>query len=421
MSKSCIVVNKLKNDIFNDEKIVSGMCIPIVKNEIQYLISSHSLFKNVVDKTIFIESFDSYNNIETTVVKSFPEINIDILQATELEHGYNSVNTYYNIIEDDTDCIICYDYIKEENDDFNIIKMKLKCKLIKCNLINFMNNCPRMPIYELELVTVDDIDYVDLHGCPLMCNDTLIGMIQIYQDKLIAMPIFIIHQLLNFFINNNTFELSNVFLNMSDRTIVKLNNKSISNNKIYSDELNMMIPIDTYIMLYIADNKINIEQELINKIKRITINTRPLSDFSIMPYENDKIIKLNNLIIVELTHDVFTHYNSQYNITGYTYEIYNKKNINYKNKKINHHFIVVKVLWDDQCDEYRKYGFPLICHNDKYIIPVLSKINNVKIKSIRDFYDLPKNDAGLYDCIFTLNNKNNKQKITLNELNINIS
>ena len=35
--------------------------------------------------------------------------------------------------------------------------------------------------------------------------------------------------------------------------------------------------------------------------------------------------KLNNLIIVELTHDVFTYYNIQYDIGGYTNEIYNKK------------------------------------------------------------------------------------------------
>jgi hypothetical protein len=210
---------------------------------------------------------------------------------------------------------------------------------------------------------------------------------------------------------------------MSDNKFVKINNKDVVNNMIYSDKMNIMIPIDTYIMLYAEDNKITVEQELSNRIKNISLILKPLSDFSIIPYENNKIIKFNNLIIVELTHDIFTYYNSQYNITGYTHEIYNKKIINYKknNKKNNHHFIVVKVLWDDQCEEYRKYGFPLVQNDDKFIIPILSKINNIKIKSITDFFDIPKNNFGLYDCIFTLNNRNNKQKITLNELNININ
>jgi len=429
MSRSCIVINKLKNDLFHDEKIVSGMCIPIIKNEIEYLVSSHTLFKNIIDKTIFLESSDGYDNIETIIVKSFPEVNIDILQITEKDAESNLSHKsryHFDIIHDNTECMILYDYIKEEDYNFDIIKMELKCKLIKNNFINFINNCPTIPIYELNLIEIDDIDYVDLIGCPLIWDDTVIGMIQIHQDKLIAIPIFIIHKLLEMFINNNKYELSNVFLNMLDKKFVKINNKDVINNTVYSDEMNIMIPIDTYMMLYAKDNKINIEQELCDKIKNISLNLRPLSEFSIIPYENNKIIKLNNLIIVELTHDIFTYYNSQYNIGGYTNEIYNKKIINYKNnKKNNHYFIVVKVLWNmqcnEQCDEYRKYGFPLVNNDDKFIIPILSKINNIKIKSITDFYDIPQNENGVYDCIFTLNNRYNKQKITLDELNIEIN
>ncbi len=424
MSKSCIVINKLRNDVFHTEKLVFGMCIPIIQNETEYLVSSHTLFKNAIDKTIFIESSDGYDNIETTIVKSFPEVNIDILQITEpnYESKITSIRNNFNIIQDEIECIILYDYIKEEDETFNIIKMELKCKLIKYNFMNFINNCPTIPIYKLELIAVDDFDYIDLIGCPLVINNTVIGMIQIHQDKLIAIPIFIIDKLLEMFVDNNKYELSNVFLNMSDSKIVKIDNKNVINNMVYSEEMNIMIPIDTYMMLYAKDNKISVEKELCNRIKNISLNLKPLYEFSIIPYENNKIIKLNNLIIVELTHDIFTYYNSQYNIGGYTNEIYNKNIMNYKtNKKKNHHFIVIKVLWDDYCDEYRKYGFPLIQNDDKFIIPILSKINNIKIKSITDFYDIPKNDVDSYDCIFTLNNRYNKQKITLNELNIEIN
>ena len=429
MTKSCIIINKLANNLFHDkEEIVYGMGIPIVMNETEYIVSSHTLFKNIIDKTIFLESSDSYENVETQIIKSFPEVNIDILKIIDTSDKLNKSNDlmkyHFELIDNDNECNIFYEYIKEEHDEFDIKKINLKCKIVKYNFMNFIHNCPTIPIYELILNKDDDIDFINLIGCPLIWNDMSIGMVQFHNDMLIAIPIFIIYKLLEMFVENNKCELSNVFLNMFDSkySITKVNNKRIINNKIYSDKMNIMIPIDTYMMLYNKDNKINVEQELCDKIKNMTLNLKPLSEFSIIPYENDKIIKLNNLIIVELTHDVFTYYNMQYDIGGYTNEIYNKKIINHKKyNKNNHHFIVIKVLWDDHCDEYRKYGFPLVYHNDKFIIPILSKINNIKIKSITDFYDIPKNEVGMYDCIFTLNNRNHKQKISLNELNIEIN
>jgi hypothetical protein len=421
MNKSCIVINKLKNDLFNTEKIISGMCLPIIYNDTEYLISSHTLFKNISEKTIFLESLDGYDNINTTIVKSFPEINIDILEITELEYKSTFFSSKYNfnIIRNETDCIILFDYIKEINDEFNINKIKLNCKLIKYNFINFIQNCPPIPIYELDLISIDDLDYIDLIGCPFICNNEIIGMIQFYEGKLIAIPIYILYKLLELYYNKC--ELSNTFLNVFDKNIVKINNKNIINNHIYSDEMNILIPINTYIMLYSLKDKINIEQELCNKIKHMSIKLKPLSELSLIPYENNKIIRLNNLIIVQLTHDIYTYLTSQYTIKGYAAEIYNKKNIYYKNNnKKNHHFIVVKVLWDDTNDIFYKNGFPLIHNNDGYIIPILSKINNIKINNINNFYDIQKNDSDAYDCIFTLNDRFNKQKITLQNLNITI-
>jgi len=424
MNQSCIVINKLRNDIFDTEKIVSGMCIPIIQNETEYLVSSHTLFKNAIDKTIFRESLDGYDNIETHIIKSFPEVNIDILQITEPNYESNLSYSRYNftIIKNEVECKILYDFIREEDDNFDIIKTELNCKLIKYNHTSFIKNCPSIPVYELELISIDDYDYIDLIGSPLILNDTVIGMIQVHQDTLIAIPIYIIYKLLELYIENNKFELSNVFLNMSDNKFLKINDKEIIDGMVYSDKMNIMIPINTFMMLYATDNKINVEQELYNKIKQLSFKLKPLSELSIMPYENNKIIKLNNLIIVELTHELFTYYQSQYNIKGYASEIYNKKYINYKNNKKNsHHFIVIKVLWDDDCDEYQKHGFPLIHNNDGYIIPILSKINNIKINNISNFYDITPNDDDMYDCIFTLNNRYHKQKITLNKLNIEIN
>ena len=74
------------------------------------------------------------------------------------------------------------------------------------------------------------------------------------------------------FINNNKYELSNVFLNMFDNKLVKINDKHVINDMMYSDEMNIMIPFNTYIMLYAIDNKINVNGKNVKIAPTIALN-----------------------------------------------------------------------------------------------------------------------------------------------------
>jgi len=157
-------------------------------------------------------------------------------------------------------------------------------------------------------------------------------------------------------------------------------------------------------------NKKVIEYNLID----VTISAKPVNMMSYIPIINcGRSLMFENLVFVELSEDMFIHYNNKgIEIGGYVMEIY--LNNCYRNNNTHKIIILADVLFDKlndrQKDIYTKSNFPLKnISGSKYCIPVLTKINKKLIRNIDQLETYISNlrislqNINLY---FTLENKN---------------
>ena len=74
-------------DFWNEKKYhiekKYGSCFSLFNNNTEYLISTSSLIKNVIDTITFLEQEDGFQIVETQLLKNFDEIDLSIIKISD--------------------------------------------------------------------------------------------------------------------------------------------------------------------------------------------------------------------------------------------------------------------------------------------------------------------------------------------------
>lgn len=325
-------------------------------------------------KKIYIKT-DS-GDIEAYIYRNIYEINIAILKINS--DKLITINSIAISSE-----LICSNGVVKSFDikNNNNINYKTSITLIIDHCISSL--VPAIPLYSIE--SIQSV----LSGSYIINNNSLIGIvIKQTPEDIIALPIMII----NYFINNDKIKgiiIHSCYCEIMDRTIevghyiieqsckYKMNNKkkftfkkkdiilSINNksfNKdmtIYSDELKLNVPINTYFMFSLFKNKyISIKLLRNNKIQYINIKGLPLNNMYKIKLYNNSYLEWNGFIFCELTEEILNR-TSQNNEKYYLLSQNNEK-------------YIVLIDWIENS---------ILTSDNLYIV---SKMGNKNIKSLDD-------------------------------------
>lgn len=397
-------------------KIGSYTIIPYLNNI--YYVSHGILVKNAIDTIAFLEVSDGYENIKTKHIKTIDEFELGFGKIeSDLDFQLDAQNYMeFKIPEIGQQCIIINN-IMTLGDDVEINDNNLECHVKNVKLVKLVReSCPSIPIIELEIHNFsDETNISSISGSPVEHNNKLIGIVHSHnrdQNTIFVIPIYCVTQLLYNSLKNLAYKISSFFADnefnaqtiiikkaygRSDKQlkkndiILKINNQNLSNNGLIKcNQMNIMLPYDTYIMLHNKNEEIELEINRKNKIKTMQIITTQLDSIAKIKKSDRTSFKSNGIIFVELTEDLIHFYKTMgYTIGGFANEIMNAK---YNKQANDTFFVVVQIKWDEldenESQQYKSNGFPLVIKNDNVkLIPVLYKINNKRIKSIKDIID----------------------------------
>lgn len=391
-----------------------------INREIQNVLLSLGTIMKIYDKYFLICNYHSINYSDNIfliddstkyIINSskiiIPEIDLAIIKLNEEISNIYDVIEYSHIDKLDIN-------VKEINNKanfdfiipFNDVYMSLQCNIVKFTKKKYNNICfPDMPMFIAKL-TKESIKKIKnninlLHGAsgtPIYKNNKIYGILsgEINNDgTLILTPIFMIKRVINeiiitgkfnglcksyydidiiggntfitniYPVNYNTYNklygIKNTRLRKND-IISLIDDKKIINNKLFDDNLNIFIDIDTY---YIINKDIN----SLNKILVLRPNNR----------EGNKYVEIK---------------------TG-NKDIYSCTNINILSNKIKYYIINKKIYCEVNSElfklllQYRNFSNEDIVYS------------SLKIKYSDDFYNTKKiilcNDLENEYCIF--NNK----------------
>lgn len=405
-------------------KIGSYTIIPYI-NDIYYV--SHSvLVKNAIDTIAFLEVSDGYENIKTKHIKIIDEFELGFGKIESDLDFQLDINNYIDpkIPEIGQQCKIINNRMTMD-DDIEINDNNLECHVQNVKFVKLVReSCPSIPIIELEINNFsDDTNILSISGSPVEYNNKLIGMVHSHNrdnNTIYVIPIYCITQILYNLLKNLTYKISSLFVDnefnaqtmvikkvygqsnkqlKKNDVVLKVNNQNLSNNGLIKcNQMDIMLPYDTYIMLHHKNEEIELEINRKNKIKTMLIPTMQLDSITKIKNLDRTSFKSNGIIFVELTEDLIHFYKAMgHTIGGFVNDILNTK---YNKQTSGTFFIVVKIMWDEidenESQQYKSNGFPLIIKNivdNIKLIPVLYKINNKKIKSIKDIIDESQYDS----------------------------
>lgn len=198
-------------------------------------------------------------------------------------------------------------------------------------------------------------------------------------------------------INNNVPKLNKVKLNINDIIV------SINNNNIVSDGwiecMNICMPISTYIMLQPEMTNIPIIFMRGKNIIKSTINLiMTLNDIVTLPLygslKENITIDSFGLEMTQLSEDLLkTYKKNNKNIVGITQKIFEEQ----INLNMDAYYVIKDLHIDliesnsDLLQKYERYKFPMfnLCQSDNsYVLFLLTKINNKKIKKKLSEYEI---------------------------------
>jgi hypothetical protein len=266
-------------------------------------------------------------------------------------------------------------------------------------------------------------NYKGLSGGPCIdSNNKICGMINLYkinEDIIQVIPMCVINRILNEYTRYNLLggiislycEIrNNIVVNnylliyknsvKNNDVLLSINNNDIDENGyIMFDTIGIKVPIHIYIMLTtMINNYIHLKVIRRNNIKLLNIECVPLKKYLYIPISNNydgnnNYVIIKNYIFIELSISLIEYYlNKGIRLIGsfISYHL-NKKYRNNDNRIVilidmTHH----REIYLDRCNldnaiECIKNGneYPIINNKYKYV-PILKKINNIKIKNIND-------------------------------------
>ena len=161
--------------------------------------------------------------------------------------------------------------------------------------------------------------------------------------------------------------------------------------KLYCDKIGMFIPLSTYIALeYISGDMIPLSIYRMNKdehnSKKIKLKARPICTMKYIPISSMKrYYEYNGLIFMELTEEIIELYrNNSIVFTGPIIKYYDETPYRNVDEKV---VILIginkKKISDEYINVYDGLALPFIHKNEnRYILPIISKINKKKITSL---------------------------------------
>jgi len=179
-----------------------------------------------------------------------------------------------------------------------------------------------------------------------------------------------------------------------DDILIKIDNNFINNKcQVFDKELNLNIDLHTYITLRYHDgDKINLiinryVGELNNKrieTKKITVLARSMETLKYISIENNKYHKFGNLILTELSEQLIEYCRCNNIILENTiFKYYVDKPYRNENEKI---IILLNLdtdmIYTENINLDKKISF--VSKINKYKMPILKKINRLKIKRLDD-------------------------------------
>lgn len=182
------------------------------------------------------------------------------------------------------------------------------------------------------------------------------------------------------------------------------------NGNLYFKKMNIYVPLDTYFILKNKKKyKFNYYTKSNNNYIQITRNiySIPLEKYIKFNLEhNYKLINYKGLIITEMSEELLNYYdNLDIKISGLIEDYYNNC-YTFENKKI---IIIINIEYDnisqDLSKVYKKIGLPLIKDiDDKYNIPIITKVNKIKINNLVDIEKEIKKSKLFFNIKFTQKN-----------------
>jgi hypothetical protein len=471
-------------DINNIIYIVT--CYHIIDNN-QELPGNNSV--DINDNIICtLQSEKTINKFKCNIVGYFKEIDIILLQPELTSYDYNLLKIN-NVCVDFKDYNMYYDLefcIKHVNDinifchiyndcnENNITNFKIKeLNILQTNLKSIL--IPSLPLFTTELDLLEkNVNINELGGLGILLDEKIIGMIfAFYDEKIQIIPIYFIKvfvdKILQYANNNNitkNFKLKGFIINTIFATIIdeksgeKFNTRFINNDcnigyknilsndnikfkkediiieinnlkfndngKIFIDELNYEISLDSYILLlntnninfkYIKrDKKLKLKNN--NIPKYITLNPKNYESYyniNISSYDTDNFY-YNGITFCEISEEILKFLENKNNNFNFTEirEYYSVKQIDNDKK-----YVIIldfdRTLNTDIQNDLIKYGLPyfykqcdseenkIIFDDIKHLIKI-EKIGRKNINNINDLKNLLINKKNTRSIKYNVNN-----------------
>ena len=333
-----------------------------------------------------------------------------------------------------------YKFVSET--DIQIKNNKIDTEILELIFDNQQSlNMPKLPFLVIKLHDYKHID--GLSGSPVMLNDKLVGIISNVNDEdciNIISSVTIQRFLLEFlkcnkisglcdmiadlkicrweedeksntgFLVTNSYGKKNQDELCKNDIIYEVNNQKINNQgELYDAQLDCNVPISTFISLnYMADDDLEIKVLRQNKKseydqKKIVLKLLPVERYKYVPLEfNQQHIECDGLIFIELNEELLQYYRNQNIILeGSLLEYYCETPYKKKNQLNDKIIIFVQINVDNINKQdlliLKRNNLPLVnLENNIYSFPILTKINNQKIKKLDDIRGLLLEKKSLY-------------------------
>jgi len=198
-------------------------------------------------------------------------------------------------------------------------------------------------------------------------NNEVVGIITQYNTENNLLQIYPIIYVLQLLKSDNFYTLPS---NVDKYNILYINDEKVINGLVFSQNIQFNIDIYTYTILNYSNQKIKLTIQQKNKIKDLYIDVIPIDYNTYIPFFfNEKYIKYNNIIFVEISKEIMEYYKLVGPFFKYLF-LDNKKN-----KKI-----VVPIENKSNLELNN-----LFSNDSKFVrVSTIYKINNKKISNLDD-------------------------------------
>lgn len=198
-------------------------------------------------------------------------------------------------------------------------------------------------------------------------NNEVVGIITQYNTENNLLQIYPIIYVLQLLKSDNFYTLPS---NVDKYNILYINDEKVINGLVYSQNIQFNIDIYTYTILNYSNQKIKLTIQQKKKIKDVYIDVIPIDYNTYIPFFfNEKYIKYNNIIFVEISKEIMEYYKLVGPFFKYLF-LDNKKN-----KKI-----VVPIENKSNLELNN-----LFSNDSKFVrVSTIYKINNKKISNLDD-------------------------------------